>query len=282
MTTWLMVDANNLAWRAHHALNGLNHEGAHTDVIFGFLRDLIHFKGKFKADSCVICFDRGKSLRTKTFPGYKANRARGEMDPLRLMELQSVKDQLGELEEHILPDVGFKNVLSQEGYEADDLIASVCYDCLLPNDEAVIVGNDRDLLQLLSGQVSIWNFRKHVTLQSFHAEWKLEPKQWADVKALAGCPTDGIQGIKGVGEITAAKFLRDGLKVGKTLDRIASPEGIIMWDRNRKLVELPWPGLKQFLLYYDEPDPDAWDRICERYGMDSLLGMLQGRKGMVK
>ncbi len=284
--TWLIVDTHNVAWRSHHAMKGLSHDGKPTAVLFGFLRDVVHFRGKFRADSCVFCFDQGRSLREKEYPFYKANRRKDQGDwsanyQERVKELAAVKEQLFDLQ-LILPAVGFKNMFHQQGYEADDLIASACLDSLPEGDEAVILGSDRDMLQLLSGQVSIWNYRSHVTLQSFWQEWKLEPKHWIDVKALAGCSSDGIKGIKGVGEITAARFIKGELKSGKTLDRIASEEGHVIWDRNRKLVELPWPGLKPMVLREDHPDPDTWDRTCQEHGMDSLIGLLSGKRRVIR
>lgn len=278
MSTWLIVDSHNLAWCSHHALEGLTHRGKSTSVLFGYLRDVIAFRDRFHADNVVHCFDKGKSLRKKLFPGYKPFHEQGTLDEFRLLELRSVREQLSILEE-ALPAVGFKNILSQEGYEADDLIASVCHDSILRGDEAVILSSDRDLLQLLSGQVSIWNRRKHVTLQSFHAEWDLSPDQWADVKALAGCKSDGIKGVKGIGEKTAAKFLRNQLKPGKSLDKIR--KGTEVWSQNLQLVGLPWPGVKPVFLHDDEPDPEAWDRLCKQHGLDSLIGMLSSKRGMV-
>ena len=104
----------------------------------------------------------------------------------------------------------------------------------------VIVSTDQDLWQLLSGdRVTVWNPRtkKMLTEQAFRERWGIGPSQWADVKAIAGCPGDGVPGVPGVGEKTAAKFMAGRLKdTTKAYNRVV--EANDLWERNLRLVRL--------------------------------------------
>lgn len=274
MKTVLVIDVSFLAYRNWHALGPLSHNGQRTEVIYGVLRDIRTFQEMFNVKRIVFAFDVGKSLRCVVYPSYKASRY------VKNDERPELQKQMRLLRKEILPDIGFQNILSQKGYEADDLIAAFCQN-LPPERDAIIVSADQDLYQLLSDRVMIYNPQSKTTIdqQSFTEKWGVMPKDWADVKAISGCSTDEIDGCVGVKEKTAAKFLVGKLKPGKAYDAIVM--GNHLWKRNLQLVSLPYPGTKVPELWKDEVTPERWREVMKRYGIQSLPGITNVvRKGL--
>jgi 5'-3' exonuclease len=141
--------------------------------------------------------------------------------------------------------MGFQNVFLEKGYESDDLIAALV-DSDMANSsmlQVTIVTSDHDMFQLLSSRTSLYLLgkRKMYTLQDFQAEWGISPSQWVDVKSIAGCSSDNIIGIDGVGEISAAKYMRGQLKSSSRVYR-KIVEKAHTWRRNYDLVRLPYVG----------------------------------------
>jgi DNA polymerase I len=272
MKTWLLIDSHYLCWRAHRTTGGLSHKGSITGIIYGFLRDIVTLKDLHNTQRFVFCFDspRKDLLRRNDYPEYKAKRDVKEVDDKLFRE---VGRQIQEIRKHILPELGFKNIFWEKGYEADDLIASVCQTLDL-NHDAVIVGADKDLYQLLGPKVCIYNptQAKAITEKSFTEKYGVTPSQWVDVKAIAGCGTDNVPGIRGVGEVTAAKFINGKLSPQSAAFK-AIVKGNTCWRENRRLVALPYEGTPVYQLQKDHIDFEAWDKVCKRLGIKSLTDM---------
>ncbi len=271
---WMIVDCHNVCWRSFHTTGHLtDNGGSRTGVVFGFLNQLSSLVHHFHPDGVVFAFDYGFSKRKELFPGYKANRMGNHLNEYQLKERSEARRQIEDLRITLLESLGFQNVFWQEGYEADDVIASVCHSTLVEGDTALLVSSDKDLLQLLHDPcVDIWDFGKRVTAQAFEKQWGVQPPEWAKVKALAGCAGDCVPGIPRVGEKTAVKFLRGGFrkdKRGQTIGEFYRSED---YSRNLRLVELPYPGTKTFKLRKDRPDPRAWDQLCRELRLPSLVG----------
>lgn len=272
--TWLVVDSQNLCYRALYSTGGLSYGGQSTGTVFGFFREILQLQKTHSCNNFAFCFDRGKSLREQDYQEYKQNR-RAVLQKMTDEEWESrrqFRQEVWQLRDEYLPEIGFKNVFSSAGYEADDIIASVCQ-TLPPGDRAVIVSSDHDFYQLLDGdRIRLWKPGKKCfyTSQDLAREFHgLEPSQWAMVKALAGCPSDGVVGIKGVGEITAAKYLRGLVKpesaAGKKI------EGETVWRRNLPLVRLPYKGTPTFALEVGQTSPRKWRDVCGKLGFKSLV-----------
>ncbi len=276
MKTVLVLDVSYLAYRNWHAMGPLSHNGQRTEVIYGVLRDILTFQDMFNCKRIVFAFDVGKSLRCVVYPPYKASRY------VKNDERPELQKQMRLLRKEVLPDIGFQNILHQKGYEADDLIASFCIN-LPKNRDAIIVSADQDLYQLLDERVMIYNPQSKTTIdrQSFTEKWKIPPSSWADVKAISGCSTDEVEGVAGVKEITAAKFLTGNLKPGKAFDAIVM--GNAIWQRNLQLVSIPYPGTMIPELWKDEVTYERWQTVMRRYGIRSLPGISTvTRKGLAK
>ncbi len=271
---WLLIDVSNLAHRAMYTTGDLSYAGDMTGVLFGVFRDVISFTELFATDRIAFCFDGGCDKRWALFPEYKGDRKqkRREMDEDELEVRRELRRQVYRLRTKLLPDAGFRNVFWQEGFEADDIMAWLCEE--YRGNEFVIISSDQDMWQCLDrNRVTCWNpiTKRSVTQQSFEAEFGVAPSMWAHVKAIAGCSGDGVPGIKGIGEKTAAKHLAGLLKSeSKAFRSIVDNTALI--DRNLELVRLPFPGCGPFELVEDKVDAQSWDNIMAGLGMKSLVG----------
>lgn len=267
---WLVLDCSYLCHRAFHTTGHLSFEDAKTGVVFGFLRDVSSFCEYHNTNNVAFCFDSKESKRRDIYPPYKqARRQKHEqMGEEEIAIWREVRRQIRNLRVSHLPGIGFRNIFTQRGYEADDLIASFCAETLKPPAEAVIIASDHDLYQLLSPTVSMWDptKKKFFTYRDFVVKFGIQPSQWADVKAYAGCSSDGVQGIAGVGEKTAVSYLLGQLKTTSVAYRKIR-EGVALHTRNLPLVRLPFEGVNPLLPVDDEVTPDKWQDVCADLGI---------------
>lgn len=274
MNTWLILDSNYICYRAYHAMGHLTHEGDMVGVIFGFFKDIIALQDQFATDKVIFCFDYGLGKREQLCQTYKATRRLNNetATPEEKAGKAEFRRQVARLREKYLRAVGFRNVFYAEGYEGDDVIASCCKN-LQEGDDAVVVANDQDMWQLLAGNVICYSptTRRTVTLQSFRKQWGLDPDQWVDIKALAGCSSDDVKGVKGVGETTAAKYLRGQLPAHYAAYK-AIEANHRTWRRNLKLVTLPYPGCPVFTTQPDEVTAERWAYVADKLGFASIRG----------
>lgn len=280
MKTWLILDVSFLCHRNLYAMgnkmSSVDDSGVSqaTGVLFGLFRDIGGLQKLHNTKNIVFCFDHGQSKRCEILTGYKKTRKkkREQYTEEEKQAYAEMQKQITMLRKEYLPEMGFKNILSSKGYEADDLIAQCCLN--LPDDDnAILVGSDKDLYQLLSKRVSLWNPTKKemITRNIFKETYKIKPKQWIMVKAIAGCSGDDIPGIDGVGDITAAKYLSGELKKGKKYDSIVNGES--KWQSNIPLVSLPYEGCPNVEFQDDEFDTDKWNAVMRRLGMKSMVQM---------
>lgn len=272
---WLIVDSPYIAHRNFHALSHLPAADIGTEVTYGFLQDIMRFQARHDSNRIVFCFDRGESYRCDIYPEYKSTRAKKyELESCQDQKRrQRLHEQMRALRKTHLPEIGFRNVFSQAYMEADDIIASVCLNSL-GDDEAIVISADHDFYQLLSDQVSVWHpqQQKMITESGFRKEYGLEPAQWVNVKAIAGCKTDDIKGIDGIGEKTAAKFVRGALDhESKAWEKITN--NLKVWKRNMKIVRIPFEGVETFQLRKNRVTRESWRAFAKSMGMRSLLSI---------
>lgn len=266
--TWLLIDCNQLCHAAFHTMKDLSFRGSPTGVIYGFLSSVLKLQDEMHTQNIAYCFDYGRSIRKETYPDYKKKRHSKEYTEEEQIAYNQLHKQIKKLRRKILPTVGFRNVFSQKGYEADDLIASICLANRKKN-KLVIVSSDQDMFQLLHRNVSIYNWRTKTTFTKSHFKQKygITPKKWGIVKAMAGCATDEVAGIRGVGEVSAVKFLKNELKPESKIYGLIS-EGQKIIKRNLPLVELPFDGTKTCKLKIDKRLD--WDPVLSKLGIRSL------------
>lgn len=271
---YLLLDCNYLCHRAKHIFGGLKHNETPTGVIFGFLKMIPMFQERFDTQFVVFCWDSKTNKREEIFPAYKQKRKarRKEWTKEEAEFEKAFRLQMQKLRIHYLKTIGYQNVFCQAGYESDDIIASICKD-LSADDEAVIITSDKDMYQLIRSNISFFNPHKNevLTLQKFKKRYEIRPKDWKVVKAIAGCTTDEVPGIKGVGEKTAIKFIKKEVKeTSKVFQAMISKKGWRIIKRNKRLVYLPLKGIKHFPLREDNITRQGWREVCRKLGMKSI------------
>lgn len=266
----VVIDSNCIGSTSLFALKDLRMNEVPTAVIYGFLRQLQTIYTELKSRNFIMCWDSKESLRKELFPEYKLRRK--EDRTARERDIWATAyDQFNQLRIKYLPRMGFTNQLLAKGFEADDLLVKVAHSHW--GGATVIVTTDGDLLQCL-GYADIWNPRKKVliTKETFIKEWGIHPGKWGEVKAIAGCRTDCVPGIQGVGEKTAVKFLLRKLQVySEKYKSITSRTGQKIIARNKPLVVLPFEGTPSFALRTNKYNFKAFEEICYELGMFSLL-----------
>ena len=268
----MLLDVSGLAYRSFYTTGMLSHSGVTTGAVYGVLRYARRLHHQYPEAGLVWCFDRDSTKRKRLFPTYKASRMTDLEDASVVEARRDLRRQLSDLENGWLPAAGYANVLSREGYEADDVIAQLCNQLSRRGEESIIVSSDHDLWQMLGEHVSMLDPKGRLfTVADFRAAWKLEPEQWVDVKALAGCKSDNVIGVPRVGERTAAKHLRGILGRGVSRDNIGVAERDGRLDLNRRLVKLPFPGVGEFKLQDDDLSDKKWNRVARALGMKSLM-----------
>lgn len=278
--TWLVYDVNYLAWRAYHTTGDLSHEGGATGVIYGLLRDFRNLAEEFATPHAVFCFDHGKGLREQRCPWYKETRRKRKLEEGELASEEDLRRQIELLRQVYLGDLGYENVLAKTGYEADDLMATVTAG-LPEGDRAILVTGDQDLYQLLSRTAAVYHPKQKVliTAKALKAEMRVHPRDWTQVKAIAGCVSDDISGCEGVGPATAIKYLAGELpKHYKAYKAIQEFLRLPEYQINLELVTLPYMNaLKPYTPVEDPPrDVRAWNELVDRLGMKSLLMSEEG------
>jgi len=204
----------------HHALHRVcfipelqklrSSKGAPTGPVFGFLRVLRATLNRFKADSCIVCWDMPASMgmvgrRNKIYPEYKANRA----DKPKPEALEHLGDQLGMLF-GLLPYLNVKQ-MAVPGYEGDDLLYLLTTLLPLKDNDVTVVSEDKDLLQLVTKGVAVYRpiADQLVNYNNFEEMTGTHPEAFVLRKAIVGDTSDNIKGVMGVGEKTADKLLRE-------------------------------------------------------------------------
>lgn len=243
-------------------------------MFYGFLRDVEVLRKRFGSNDVVFCFDLGRNKRRDIYPQYK-QKDRIETPEQTAMKVE-VYSQLDHLREQYLPELGYVNIFSQKGHEADDLIASVVDRSIVRGeDRAVICSADKDLYQLLRPGVKVHHPRTKDTSEtvgcfSFERKYGIPASQWVFVKAMAGCDSDNVKGILGVGEKTAIKYLQGGFRQGdRQFDLIFGSKHVI--ERNLSLVTLPLAGTDTFELRQNSYSSTKFERLAKRLGMEGLL-----------
>lgn len=237
----VVIDSNYLCYRALHTTGGLSYKNIKTGIVYGFLNQLLTIAGQTRPDSVVFTWDSRQSKRRDIYPAYKRRRQK-TVDEFEREEMRENFKQFRALRKEVVPNLGFEDVFKFRGFEADDIIARMVFDDRYKEHEFVVVTGDDDLLQLLDHCVIFHPMKvKWKDRYTFIKEHKITPDKWAMVKQMAGCSSDNVKGIPGVGEKKAIQYLLGKMKpTSKIYERITSPESQMIINRNKELVKLPF------------------------------------------
>lgn len=272
-TVTLLVDFKGLAYRAKYTKNiQLNYKDVNTTMVYGILNTILSLAKKFEITKCVLCADTdGVSVRRQEYDGYKdkSNRPVTEQD----MKLNTLFSEEYNRLFKTFPHFGFPlNILT--GYEADDLLAIYCKQH--KNDEKIIIiTRDEDIYQCLDSNITIYSPDDKVkkTDKWFRNEYNIEPKDWAMVKAIAGCASDNVKGIKGVGEETALKYLTGVCNPNQTKKIEENHETV---KQCLQVVTLPHPCVAdlKYVFKQTELNKNKFITFCQLLGFRSILDNL--------
>ena len=204
----ILVDGNNLLFRsffatAYQGVIMKNSKGFPTNALYGFINMMNRIIKEENPNYIMVAFDKGKTFRHDKYNDYKAGRA-AMPDELKL-QFPKAKE--------VLDSMGIK-YFEIDNYEADDIIGTLARKVDEEKDFiGTIVSSDKDLLQLISDEVTVKLLKSNdyimMTKEEFKKTYGLEPKRMVDLKALMGDSSDNIPGVKGIGEKTAIKLLCD-------------------------------------------------------------------------
>ncbi|MCU1644433.1 MAG: dpo1 [Nocardia sp.] len=264
--TLLLLDGHSLAYRAFFALPAENFKtasGQTTNAVYGFTAMLINLLRDEKPTHVAAAFDVSrKTFRTEVYPEYKANRATTP-DEFR-GQVETTKEVLGAMG---IP------VMAIDGFEADDVIATLVTQAVPEGFRVLVVTGDRDALQLVNDNVTVLYPKKGVseltrfTPAAVTEKYGLTPAQYPDFAALRGDPSDNLPGIPGVGEKTATKWIIEYGDLETLVDKVDTVKGKVgdalranlsSVVLNRQLTEM----VKDVPLPYtpDQLGMQPWDR----------------------
>ena len=200
----LVVDGNSILNRAFYGIKPLTtKDGMFTNAIYGFLTIFERMKADVQPDAVAIAFDlKAKTFRHKAYDLYKANR-KGMPEELHM--------QMAPLKE-LLTDLGYQ-LVTCEGYEADDILGTLSKKCADTGNLCVIATGDRDSLQLVNDSVSVrlaknLNGTMMYTPEVVKEEYGVEPKKLIEIKAIQGDSSDNIPGVAGIGPKGATELIQ--------------------------------------------------------------------------
>ena len=242
----LLIDGHSMAYRAFYALPAENFttaQGQHTNAIYGFATMLLSLLSSEKPTHVAVAFDVSrKTFRSEIFPEYKANRAKTPD------EFRSQMPYLHEL----VTAFGI-TTFEVEGFEADDVIATITKQAEREGAEILICTGDRDSFQLVNEKTTVLYPKRGVsdlarmTPDAVQEKYGMSPEQYPDFAALRGDPSDNLPSVPGVGEKTAAKWVVEYGSLHEliaNIDKLGGKVGQSLRDsindviRNRELTQL--------------------------------------------
>ena len=258
----LLIDGNNLAYRW---LQRKNYNSFQDD----YLRTIESLSKSYNAERTIVCFDFGKSYyRMELLDSYKGNRIK----PQEEEEQKHYEEFFACLND--IPNMLPYQTLKFRGLEADDIITFLTQN-ISPNYEHTwIVTSDRDMYQLLSDRISIFNIfsKKEIDIAYFLETYSLVPEEYLFSRILEGDKSDNIIGVEGVGPKRAQQLAKEY----KTLDNLlkalplkgkskyisnlnSSKEKLLI---NEQLISLK--KYNQKVIDCSKDGKEVWNVLCER------------------
>ena len=244
--TVLIIDGHSMAFRAFYALppdNFVTATGQHTNAVYGFVSMLTRLLETERPTHVAVAFDVSRhSFRSEEYPEYKGTR---EATP------EEFKGQV-ELIREVLDAMGIVS-LSREGFEADDILATLAHRASQQGATVLVVSGDRDSFQTVTDSVTVLypgtgpGDLRRMTPEAIEAKYGVPPHRYPEIAAIVGETSDNLPGVPGVGPKTAAQWINkyDGLdNLLARADEIGGKRGAALREhmddvvRNRRLNRL--------------------------------------------
>jgi DNA polymerase I len=196
-----LIDGSSYIYRAYFALPPrINSAGCPTNAIYGFMNFMLKLLKRHQPEYLAVVLDAGReTFRNQMFAAYKSNRR--EVPASLIPQLPYIRSTLKAL-----------NVLTIElqGYEADDLIGTLCATLRHEDCDVIVVSSDKDLMQLVTDEIRLFDSMKErwIGRREVITRFGVEPHRVAEVLGLTGDAVDNIPGVRGIGEKTAAALMR--------------------------------------------------------------------------
>lgn len=208
-----LIDGNSYIYRAFFAIPHLNTSaGFPTNAIYGFVNMLQSVLKEKKPDYLAVAFDpKGPTHRTAAYSEYKSHRP--------------------PMPDGLIPQIPYIHqivrafnipILLEEGFEADDLLGTCAKKAVEKNFDTVIITGDKDMLQLVSPNVSIYDPMKNKMIDEMGviSRFGIGPEKVVEVMGLMGDATDNIPGVPGIGEKTAVKLIKEYGTIDQLLNSV--------------------------------------------------------------
>ncbi|HVC10752.1 MAG TPA: 5'-3' exonuclease H3TH domain-containing protein, partial [Burkholderiales bacterium] len=279
--TLLLVDGSSYLYRAFHALPELKSpRGEPTGAIYGVISMLRRLAGDYAAQARACVFDaKGRTFRDAEYPEYKAHRP--PMPEDLAAQIEPLKEAAAA--------AGWP-VLTIEGVEADDVIATLAAQAEAQGWRCVISTGDKDLAQLVDERVTLVNTMSNETLDvaAVRQKFGVPPDRIVDYLALVGDPVDNVPGVEKVGPKTAAKWIAQYGSLEEVMARAGEIGGAVGENLRKALGWLP-TGRRLLTVRRDvalpvslaelaasTPDAERLRALFERFGFKSWLRELEG------
>jgi DNA polymerase-1 len=279
-----LVDGYGLIYRSYYAFIRApltNPRGENSSAVFGFFRSLFQLlKDKNPGYLAVVMDSRRPTFRHELFPAYKANREKAPED---------LHAQVAVIEE-ILSALGVSS-LRRDGFEADDLIASLAEACRRERRDCYILSSDKDILQLVGGGVYVLHPGRGGSgmetwgPEKVREERGISPEQMVDYLALCGDASDNIPGVAGVGEKTAVKLLSEYCSLDAIYEQLpaVTPEGVrkkLVSGRENALLSRELARLRRDLAVGSDLEEFRLERLAAAAAVPLFLA--QGMKSLAE
>ena len=283
-TVWV-VDSHSLIHQVFHAIPEMTSpSGQPVNAVFGFTRDLLYLLETKQPDFLFCAFDLpGKTFRHALYEQYKAGRP--------------------DLHEDLAPQIAYVRrmvealgipLLAHEGFEADDIVATVARLSDELGGRCFIVSGDKDCRQLITERVKLYNIRKNeiIDREVLRQEWGVAPNQVVDYQALVGDSTDNVPGVPLIGPKAARDLLEKYGTLEHVLEHVDEIRGAAKQENlkkyreqallSRKLVKLdahvplaiPWKSARPGHLGVGHGDHARARALFEEFGFRRLAERL--------
>ncbi|MEZ4749932.1 MAG: DNA polymerase I [Bdellovibrionota bacterium] len=263
----VIIDGSSYFFRAFFAIQRLsNSKGFPTNAVYGFINMLLKVMDVENPKKLAIAFDTpAPTFRKKLYPKYKANREAPPEDLVKQIPyIQKAVDAFGITR------------MQMEGYEADDVIATLAHRANSESYHVDIISGDKDLMQLVGPKIALFDTMKDKRYDAAAVEEKfgVGPEQMVDLLALMGDSSDNVPGVKGIGPKTAAELLQKY----KTLDGIYEALEEIKQQKRKEVLKeekaLAYLSRDLVTLKKDVPLSFGWQDLDYKGPDESLLGPL--------
>ena len=208
-----LIDGSSYVFRAFFGIPPLDHSASlPTHAVFGFLHLLLRLFKQHQPEYAAVVFDAGReTFRHRMFAGYKGNRP--ERPPALTAQLPYLRRLLECLN---LP------FFEMPGYEADDLIATICAALAQQDCDIVVVSSDKDFMQLVGRRIQLFDSARNrwIDAVDVHARLGVSPDRVVQVMGLMGDPVDNIPGVRGIGAKTAIALIQQFDTLENLYDRL--------------------------------------------------------------